>query len=109
MIPRPPVATLTSRGRLEDNPARARESGVDQGAIRCPSSGHDNREEARFCDGCGQPVSGRASAAPARDLRANAPQHLDATRTRELREAHRLFTEMGTTGHAEHLARELGL
>ncbi len=25
----------------------------------------------------------------------------------ELREAHRLFTEMGATGHAERLAREL--
>jgi adenylate cyclase len=30
-------------------------------------------------------------------------------RLRELREAHRLFTEMGATGHAERLARELGL
>ena len=28
---------------------------------------------------------------------------------RELREAHRLFTEMGATGHAERLARELGI
>ncbi len=26
-----------------------------------------------------------------------------------LREAHRLHTEMGATGHAERLARELGL
>jgi tetratricopeptide (TPR) repeat protein len=32
----------------------------------------------------------------------------DATRERELREAHRLYTEMGATGHAERLARELG-
>jgi tetratricopeptide (TPR) repeat protein len=30
------------------------------------------------------------------------------TRHRELREAHRLFTEMGATGHAERLAKELG-
>ncbi|MDH3211251.1 MAG: AAA family ATPase [Myxococcales bacterium] len=30
-------------------------------------------------------------------------------RGRELREAHRLFSEMGATGHAERLARELGL
>jgi hypothetical protein len=30
-------------------------------------------------------------------------------RERELREAHRLYTEMGGTGHAERLARELGL
>jgi hypothetical protein len=29
-------------------------------------------------------------------------------RQRELREAHRLFTEMGATGHAERVARELG-
>jgi len=28
---------------------------------------------------------------------------------RKLREAHRLYTEMGATGHAERLARELGL
>jgi tetratricopeptide (TPR) repeat protein len=33
----------------------------------------------------------------------------DATHQRELREAHRLFTEMGATGHAERLAKELGL
>jgi tetratricopeptide (TPR) repeat protein len=32
----------------------------------------------------------------------------DATRERELREAHRLYTEMGATGHAERLAREQG-
>jgi tetratricopeptide (TPR) repeat protein len=32
----------------------------------------------------------------------------DATRDRELREAHRLYTEMGATGHAERLAQELG-
>ena len=33
----------------------------------------------------------------------------DATRERELREAHRLYTEMAATGHAERLAEELGL
>ncbi|MCZ6823885.1 MAG: hypothetical protein O7F10_13115, partial [Deltaproteobacteria bacterium] len=32
----------------------------------------------------------------------------DTARARELREAHRLFIEMGATGHAERLARELG-
>ncbi len=31
----------------------------------------------------------------------------DNTCERELREAHRLYTEMGATGHAERLAREL--
>ena len=31
----------------------------------------------------------------------------DAAAERHLREAHRLFTEMGATGHAERLAREL--
>jgi class 3 adenylate cyclase/tetratricopeptide (TPR) repeat protein len=30
-------------------------------------------------------------------------------RERELREAHRLYTEMGATGHADRLAKELGL
>jgi adenylate cyclase len=33
----------------------------------------------------------------------------DVTRERELREAHRLYTEMGATGHAQRLARELSL
>jgi class 3 adenylate cyclase/tetratricopeptide (TPR) repeat protein len=33
----------------------------------------------------------------------------DATHQRELREAHRLFTEMEATGHAARLAKELGL
>jgi hypothetical protein len=33
----------------------------------------------------------------------------DATCLCERREAHRLYTEMGATGHAERLARELGL
>ena len=31
----------------------------------------------------------------------------DATCERDLREAHRLFTEMGATGHAERLAKEI--
>src|SRR5262245_25062311 len=72
-----------------------------QGPLRCASCGHGNREDARFCDGCGaslartcvrcgtslrpaarfcdgcgQPVSGSASAAPPRDLRAYTPSHL---------------------------------
>jgi class 3 adenylate cyclase/tetratricopeptide (TPR) repeat protein len=33
----------------------------------------------------------------------------EASRDRELREAHRLFVEMGATGHAERLERELAL
>ncbi len=33
----------------------------------------------------------------------------DAAHERELREAHRLFSETGATGHAERLARELSL
>jgi tetratricopeptide (TPR) repeat protein len=32
----------------------------------------------------------------------------DASRERELRDAHRLFTEMGASGHAARLAKELG-
>jgi len=47
-----------------------------EGSIHCPSCGHDNREEARFCDGCGQPVSGWTTASPVRDLRAYTPRHL---------------------------------
>ena len=31
----------------------------------------------------------------------------DAERTRHLREAHRLYSDIGATGHAERLAREL--
>jgi len=34
---------------------------------------------------------------------------LTGHRVRELREAHRLFTDMGAIGHAERLAKELGL
>ena len=33
----------------------------------------------------------------------------EAAGTRELREAHRLITEIGATGHAERIAKELGL
>ncbi len=33
----------------------------------------------------------------------------DAGRERELREAHRLYTEMGAVGHAARVGRELGL
>lgn len=33
----------------------------------------------------------------------------DAGRERELREAHRLYTEMGAVGHADRVGRELGL
>ena len=33
----------------------------------------------------------------------------DTARERELREAHRLFIEMGATGHVDRLAKELGL
>jgi class 3 adenylate cyclase/tetratricopeptide (TPR) repeat protein len=33
----------------------------------------------------------------------------EATRQRELREAYRLFTQIGATGHAERLAKDLGL
>ncbi len=36
------------------------------------------------------------------------PWELAPLQERELREAHRLFTEMGATGHAERVARELG-
>ena len=34
--------------------------------------------------------------------------HDDASRQRELREAHRLFAEMGANGHAERIAKEPG-
>jgi class 3 adenylate cyclase len=74
---------------------------VNQGVIPCASCGHANREEARFCDGCGAPlartcrscgatlrpaarfcdgcgqrVGEPASAPPERDLRAYTPRHL---------------------------------
>ncbi len=44
------------------------------------------------------------------ELRAElADRHGDATGSeRHLRDAHRLYIEMGATGHAERLARELG-
>ncbi len=53
--------------------------------MNCPGWGHENREAARF--------GGTLSDANSREL--------------GLREAHRLFTEMGATGHAERVGREL--
>jgi hypothetical protein len=47
---------------------------------------------------CREPIVHEISAELAR-LRAD-----EATRERELREAHRLFVEMGATGHAERIA-----
>ena len=47
-----------------------------------------------------------ALASPIRNTRSTRTQ---PRAHRELREAHRLYTEMGATGHAERLARELGL
>jgi len=52
---------------------------------------------------CREPIVHEISAELAR-LRAD-----EATRERELRQAHRLFAEMGATGHAERLAKELEL
>src|SRR5712672_982257 len=52
----------------------------------CPTCGHGNRVQARFCDACGAAVAGAADGAsaivqprvlrPQRNLRANTPQHL---------------------------------
>ncbi len=56
--------------------------------------------------------TGAVALAPhVRLVRAELAEHLDdaAARDRELREAHRLFTEMGATGHAERVASELGI
>ncbi|NIV76394.1 MAG: hypothetical protein GWN37_16630 [Gammaproteobacteria bacterium] len=38
-----------------------------------------------------------------------AAEHDSTSRERELREAHRLFLEMGATGRAHRFAQELGL
>ncbi len=67
----------------------------------CPACGHSNRPEARFCDGCGRQLSATAP-------QAQAPSEPDARAWREeLREAHRLFTEIGARGYAERIAEEL--
>ncbi len=50
---------------------------------------------------CRAPVVSELSASLA-DLRGD-----DSTQRRHLREAHRLYTEMGATGHAERVEREL--
>src|SRR5262249_14133586 len=47
-------------------------------ARTCAGCGMSLRPAARFCDGCGEPVSGSATAAPTRDLRAYTPGHLVA-------------------------------
>ncbi len=146
--------------------------------VNCPSCGHENRDGAAFCGGCGQSLAGEQrcpqcdSPNPAaqrfcdscgnsliatnasqetRDPRSYTPKHLadkilqsksalegerkqvtvlfadvkgstelaeelarwagpagdDRSFERELREAHRLYTEIGATGHAERLAQEL--
>jgi predicted amidophosphoribosyltransferase len=62
----------------------------------CAGCNADLPEGARFCPQCAHPVEAPTSG-----------PSTPPDRDRELREAHRLYTEMGATGHAERLAKEL--
>ena len=82
-----------------ENPPRARfcqQCGA-RVEIRCAGCGSKLPPSARFCHDCGLPVADATSATPERRVY-----------TREVREAHRLFIEVGATGWAERVAKELG-
>jgi ATP/maltotriose-dependent transcriptional regulator MalT len=90
-------ALLTRAQALVRSGGTSRAAEVE--SILAEVSGLIEATEAR----CREPIIHEVSAELA-NLRGD-----DATRERELREAHRLFTEMGATGHAARLAKELGL
>ncbi len=100
----------------------------------CPSCQRENPAQANFCMQCGAPLA--ASEPPERDPRVYTPAHLankiltrgargaepqilehraelarllgdEAGYQRELRQAQRLFVEMGATGHARRVAAQL--
>ena len=89
--------------------------------MNCSSCGLVNREDARFCGECGAALAREVPCPSCREAAAKNFRPLiherrsylahalgdEATHQRELREAHRLFTEIGATGHAERVAREL--
>ena len=64
----------------------------------CAGCGHANPADQKFCNGCGNRL-GESALAPDRDLRAY---------TLKLRQALDLYHAIGTTRHAERLARKLG-
>ena len=97
-----------------DNPDRAKfclECG-DRFAARCRSCGTDLPAGAKFCLECGtlaRESGQRASAAQVEEARAElaAAAGDDAGRAAHLREAQRIYSELGATGHAERVASEL--
>jgi hypothetical protein len=66
--------------------------------MRCPRCGRDNPASARYCMECGAGLGRGCRHCGTGD---------EPGRKRYLREAHRLYTEMSATGHAERVAREL--
>jgi len=67
--------------------------------VRYTECGQKNRDGRRFCAACGAQLEARAELA---QLSGEA-----AARQREVRGAHRLFSAMGATGHAERISRQL--
>ncbi len=61
--------------------------------MSCPRCGFENRDDASFCGECGASLS---------------PEPPCPRCQRGLRDAQRLYTEIGASGHAERLAQELG-
>ena len=92
---RPPRSHAARVLPRTDDPARERDDRGELATARTSSR--------RRAPGCYRPSLHEERAELARRS-GDAP-----TRDRELREAHRLYTEMGATGHAERLAKELGL
>src|SRR5207249_10830125 len=85
-----------------------------QADIACPSCGHGNRPEVeaalRNAAALIEATEARAYTSWVHVERAELPRVVgdEVGRQRELREAHRLFTEMGATARAEQVARGLG-
>lgn len=95
--------------------------------MKCPQCQFENQDDAKFCNKCG--ARDDAATAIERGLALTdqagtlvlIPQFLaeraelarlrgnDSCHLHYLREAHRLFVEMGATGYAQRLATELGI
>jgi Double zinc ribbon len=88
--------------------------------MNCPTCGHENPDRAKFCLECDAAISRRSASCNAEvpaAAKPRAPVSLtraitrpkasgdEATRERELHEAHRLFTEMGASIRAGEIAK----
>ena len=81
----------------------------------CPSCKHENPEHATFCGECGATLVGMLTCNQIRPVRSFvtaaarcSPRDPRSPPGRELREAHRLFVEVGAPARAAEVAKELG-